>query len=127
MKKINEQQLNKLIEQSVKKHLKENFDTEGGDDNAILIHEYINVTIKYLERIKKFINHPDANFFLQDDIETFNKAKDALVCAKDLYEYLKTDLGGPQPKQEPTYNEKEFKEPVKPKRSELPVNEQRRK
>jgi hypothetical protein len=115
---IKEELLNQAILESVKRHMSEayapdpdNEEMSDDQDPQGLLMEYINTSIRFLEKIKKIANHPDANFMLSDDDTAFEQCKGILNNAHGLFNYLKSELG--QPKKEkvpPKYDPKKYKE-----------------
>jgi hypothetical protein len=123
MNKLNlsEQQLNHLIEQSVKKHIRESYEEEAGGID--LIHQYVDGTIKILTKVKRMLRNPEADYLLQEDEGPLELIRASLGSARDLYDFLKVELGSTKAPE--GYDEKDFKNPVKVKRKDINLNERK--
>lgn len=112
MKKLNitEQELDKVILETVKKHLNEQHDTEGQESRVQLILNYLTTASRHLMKVKEILDHPDAEYMLEDEENQhlFDTAVSLMETAKDLHAYLKSELGVHIPKAE--FDAKKYKE-----------------
>jgi hypothetical protein len=132
MKKINDQVLNQMITESVRKHLKEVDDMKGeNQDPRGLLAEYLLTAEKFVNKIRKLLDHPDIKFIIDEDEEMMILAKAGLGNFHELYLKLREETGSgamkkPKVETPPKYDEKDFKDTKYPEPSAAQLNERKK-
>lgn len=124
MKKLNlsEQQLDKIIKDTVKKYI-----TEQHSGNIKLLKKYLDTAMMKMEKIKRLLQHPDAKFLLGEDDDAMGRAIEIVNHTDAILQLLESEFGSFTPNVAAGYNEKEFSEPVKVKKKSFSLNEKKTK